>query len=342
MNLIYRQFLVLMTMTGIAAIPAVADAAPARYSIAEIKGLPGDDVSMAAKGLNNRGQVVGFSQSETAVHAFLWEDDTTMDLLPGVGAFNTAWAINDRGMIAISSDQLGLFVWKDGARLFRLRPLGTNTIPTRMNERGDVIGYTVISIGQGTCTRPVIWQRGIPRRLLALSGCDTFGFPQDINDRGQVVGYWVDEVRTHSFMWQNGRAHEIKGLELPIQINDCGWMVGAEHEGSANGNVLWRNGRIKRFEAWGFNPVDLNNAGDLVGVGPIGAAVFTHGTRLDLNQLIDRRDPDIAGVHLSLAWEINDRGQILATSQGEAGTVFLADSKEARPAPKARPRLQGR
>jgi probable HAF family extracellular repeat protein len=62
----------------------------------------------AAWGINNRGQVVGFSNNTASccdIHAFLWEDGQMTDLgtLPG-GDWSAASGINSRGQVAGSSN----------------------------------------------------------------------------------------------------------------------------------------------------------------------------------------------------------------------------------------------
>src|SRR4051794_12152888 len=73
---------------------------PARYTVADLGALPGDDFSAAAD-VNASGQVVGVSFSaRTAEHALLWDSGKLTDLgaLGGMGA--EATAINDRGQAA--------------------------------------------------------------------------------------------------------------------------------------------------------------------------------------------------------------------------------------------------
>ena len=63
--------------------------------------LPGGSFSIA-QGINNRGQVVGYSDTTTGVqHAFLWQNGTMTDLgtLPS-GSISVAYTINERGQIA--------------------------------------------------------------------------------------------------------------------------------------------------------------------------------------------------------------------------------------------------
>jgi probable HAF family extracellular repeat protein len=55
-----------------------------------------------AQSINNRGQVVGVSETarEKVVHAFLWQGGTMADLGTLGRNFSNAEAINDRGQIA--------------------------------------------------------------------------------------------------------------------------------------------------------------------------------------------------------------------------------------------------
>jgi probable HAF family extracellular repeat protein len=66
--------------------------------------LPGGD-SSSATGINDRGQVVGFSNTASAdTHAFLFENGAMVDLgtLPG-GRSSRAFGINNRGQVVGSS-----------------------------------------------------------------------------------------------------------------------------------------------------------------------------------------------------------------------------------------------
>jgi probable HAF family extracellular repeat protein len=93
--------------------------AAGQYSITDLGTLPGGDLSLAY-GINNRGQVVGFSYTASGLpRAFLWEDGEMTDLgtLPG-GADSSAWGINNRGQVvgasATASGAAHAFLWEDG------------------------------------------------------------------------------------------------------------------------------------------------------------------------------------------------------------------------------------
>ena len=73
-----------------------------QLSITDLGTLPGGDES-EARGINARGQVVGFSETASvATHPFLWEDGRMTDLgnLPGAEFnFSRAFGINSRGQV---------------------------------------------------------------------------------------------------------------------------------------------------------------------------------------------------------------------------------------------------
>jgi probable HAF family extracellular repeat protein len=129
--------------------------------------------SSAAVALNNRGAVVGVSDTAGgARHGFLWDRGQMRDL----GSFLPA-AVNDRGTVA------GLLggrphLWSAG-RVTALATGGHEIVRIEaINLRGDVLGWSRAGL--------VLWRDGTPHLLTGPGGSATTG--GDLNNRGQVVG----------------------------------------------------------------------------------------------------------------------------------------------------------
>lgn len=105
-----------------------------------------------ATGINNRGQVVGFSDvsGDTTMHAFLWENGKMTDLgnLPG-DFLSFAWGVSESGQVlGQSCDANGNcrgFLWQDGVMtdLNALIPAGSPLFiidANDMNSAGEITG----------------------------------------------------------------------------------------------------------------------------------------------------------------------------------------------------------
>src|SRR5690242_16389046 len=102
----------------------------------------------AARGINERGQVVGISYTGAGNHAFLWQSGTISDLgtLSG-GGFSSASGINERGQIVGTSDRTNggqdAFLWRHG----QMRDLGiaerNDTYANAINDKGEVVGGSI-------------------------------------------------------------------------------------------------------------------------------------------------------------------------------------------------------
>ena len=102
--------------------------------------------SSTAFAINNRGQVVGESQTAAGeTHAFLWEDGVMHDLgtLGGAFTFSVAGSINNRGQVVgmnfMSSGQSRAFVWQDGI-MTALDDSDGSSSALGINARGDIAG----------------------------------------------------------------------------------------------------------------------------------------------------------------------------------------------------------
>lgn len=150
-----------------------------------------------AQGINERGQVVGYSgDCIRAHHAMLWEDGAAI-ALPGLGIerSNIANGINDRGQIVGQSrtpdgSTFVAVLWQNRV----IRNLGTlpgdfASIATGINNRGQVVGSTLDS--SFNWSHGFIWQDGVMTDLNTLFPADSNLFAtmaNKINEHGQISG----------------------------------------------------------------------------------------------------------------------------------------------------------
>lgn len=149
-----------------------------------------------ALAINNRGQIVGFSETaEGDVHAFLWEHGVVTDL----GAI-AGWQYSSANMI---------------------------------NNRGKIIGEAG---NFGEPSHPVMWYRGDVTTLEdlypSLGYYDVS--PQDLNETGTIAGYyWPLNWPTlpyHPFVFANGIFLDLAEYwgspGIAWSVNNNGWVAG--------------------------------------------------------------------------------------------------------------------
>jgi probable HAF family extracellular repeat protein len=189
-----------------------------------------------ATGINDLGQVVGISQLTTGgVHAFLWEQGQLTD----IGEFAPG-DINNQGQVAcqmsVRPGQRHACRWQAGT----LTDLGGfDSGAYGINQRGDVLGTarTACSAEHGH-----LWRDGTSIDLGSFGGQCVYSGGRGLNDRGEVVGNSQTGSNPYS---------------LPF---------------------VWRDGVLVDLSTRGLTPLDkltaINNAGVIVGIHAIHAAVF--------------------------------------------------------------------
>ena len=285
---------------------------------------------------NSRGQVVGvalnaieenpdfapvmtfFFPAATQARAFLWQHGFMQDLGTLGGNDAASWGVNESGQIV-------------GLSYTNTTPNGTTGIPT---------------------VHPFLWKNGTMQDLGSLGGTlsipgslDHFGGIRVINESGEVAGTSTlagDEV-WHAFVWSNGRMIDLGTLggssSDALAINEAGVVVGRADfspDSPYHHAVLWRNASIQDLgvvdPCQNSTATSVNSANHIVGgLGPCTddpndptyfSAFYTEKGKpmVDLNTLIT----PASEIHLTDAWNINNRGEILANGKLPDGSERVA------------------
>jgi probable HAF family extracellular repeat protein len=265
------------------------------------------------------------------------------------GSNSIGISINDFGqMVGISDNgvpdpfsffegagvEIRTFFWEHG----HLEDIGTLGGPDSIpgpgctNERPrSIVGTSYTSFTPNADTgvptqHPFLWENGNMLDLGSLGGTLTFG--QCANNRGDVIGESTlsGNLLNHAFLWHRGRIKDLGTLggdnSEAIWMNDDGVIVGSADlpAPDIHDAVRWKHGQILDLGTVDGDACSrgraINSRGQIVG-GSSDCHNFLHafvweegGPMLDLNTLI----PAGSGLQLTNAFNINDRGEILAKS----------------------------
>jgi probable HAF family extracellular repeat protein len=189
-------------------------------------------------------------------------------------------------------------LWKDG-KVINLGTLGGyESVSTKVNERGQVLGNSTNSvpdpysfvynffaqISNGTQNRAFLWdQKNGMQDLGTLGGPDTVA--SDMNERGQIVGISYTSFTPnpdtgipsmHPFLWDHGRMIDLGTfggtLTTPPggKINERGQVIGSTNlSGDTETHpFFWDKGKLTDIGTLGGTlgfANALNDAGDVAG-----------------------------------------------------------------------------
>jgi probable HAF family extracellular repeat protein len=280
-----------------------------------------------AQALNNKGEVVGFAET-FGTRAFHWKDGVYTDYgdaSGGSSGYRSFGSINDRSIIAgTQSGAPSNFMFRRGAYVpVNVAPSDGAPFIYYINNRNQIIGRAQTGV--------FIWERGTTTFLDNLPDSDGFApRPGGINDHGVASGTSGNVDNRRAVIWKNGSVMALDllpGAEVADggDINNFEQIVGvAIGPSGAVRAFFWEEGTTTELlplsapSAYAATPGAINDWGLVVGttyiVGGFGgiATLWIAGRPIDLNTLIDPRDPAHGHVTLQSAQFINERGQIVA------------------------------
>jgi probable HAF family extracellular repeat protein len=317
---------------SVAVATAIDAAAAPAYQVQDLGTLPGDYAS-AAMGINQAGDVVGWSLGPTGTRAFLYTAATGMTALPSPAGrpVTTARSVTDTGFVVGNASTGGTDIghavrWQSGT----VRDLGTLGTGLFSDARGvNAAGVTVgtsYTAGGGLLGIHAFRYDNTAGLVDLTPGVDD-AHAEAVNDAGQVTG------------WRNSRAFRLTGgtfadfgvptgfaSSFGFAINRSGQVAGHVQSASGNAEKIFRftdaSGLVVLGGVGQFNRANgINAAGDVVGVGqPVAGLrqgfVYTDSQGMQgLNALVD----PAAGWFVLGAGGINDAGQIVGWASGPQG-----------------------
>jgi len=252
------------------------------------------DQSGVATGVNDQGQIVGYSYTGQVYHSISWQNGQATQL-PSLGASTRDYAINDQGIIVGSAeDSNGLAVATEivNGAVIQLGYLSGGYLNTdnlavsrafAINDADQIVGLSLTSSG---VQHAVLWQNGSITDLGAIAG-GGLSIAQGINQNGtEIVGYAVDANGIdQAVLWQNGTMtilpdHNSNGHSLAYGVNDEGLIVGRSDVYTVSGGwqedaVAWQNGVLIDLNSflptnsgWVLNVAQsINDNGEIAGIG---------------------------------------------------------------------------
>jgi probable HAF family extracellular repeat protein len=337
----------LLTSLGLITAICFASSASAqnRYRITRIPAAPGANSS--ALGVNNKGEVVGYSFLGEDYRAFLYSasDHSLIDVGSLGGKINAACAINDAGEVTgYSQDGNGNLLAFVFSRNQQMASLGTlagasSSEAFGINNSGEVVGD---SQSGAQMHRPVLFSNGSAQDLGVGSSSEPEALETAfaINDAGQIVGrHSAGNNAFHAFVSANGNTTDFRTLGgangEALGINKNGVVVGDSdtadgilHAFVFDHSELKDLGTLPGLEKASYAR-GINNSGEIVGESESAdqkrAFLYTKGQLVELDKLAENLSE--AGFNsLDVAYDINDNGWIVGygTTSDNLTAAFVA------------------
>ena len=208
--------------------------------------------SSQATGLNDAGQVMGFSSTGTQVDVFIWKDGQMQDVvsrIAGTFSFSTV-GFNNRGWIAgravFGTDfpqTLVSWLWNgDSLVMIPALPGYKNGDPMALTERGDV--YGVETDENALDPHPFVYSHGTVAPLnAAVTNVEARAF----NSHGTATGYMFFGIARHAVSmdanddWDLGVLGGLDNRQSEgFAIDNAGDVVGESTWFGRTVPVLWR------------------------------------------------------------------------------------------------------
>ena len=301
-------------------LPSLRPRMAPRYTITDLGVLPGDTVS-SASGINNHGDIIGFSENDNNDERVFLYAHGRMTVVKSAKSFNGNPTINDSGHInqrqrissaaSTSGYERSLphhAVLYSGSKKidFTVPPGWMRTNLLGVNEQGQVIGICWRqTLGSRPSWGPFVYDSKTRKfSMLPLPPGCLNAEVNGINDHGQMTGYtWRQGGYSgQAVLWNAGQPallQTVPGRDSSegLGINTQGEVVGsAGSEPNAAGQFV--NSHNIRLSL--LVPLFRRQWEDH-------AVIFQQGKAEDLNALI----PEDADWTLTEANSINDRGQIV-------------------------------
>ncbi len=303
------------------------------------------DANSVALGLNDKGEIAGYTFQGDDYHAFLYShaDNSVTDVGSLGGKINAACAINAAGFVTgYSEDENGkllAFIFSRQKPIASLGTLegGSSSEAFGINNRGEVVGD---SQSGNQNHRPALF---VDKSVLDLglggsSGPDALETAYAINDSGQIAGRHASNDAFHAFQTSDGKTADLGTLgganSEALAINKNGHTVGDSDIADGTTHAFLFDGSLKDlgtlpgYEKGSFAR-GINDSDDVVGdsesVDQKRAFLYSKGQLLQLDQVAENLD-EIGFVSLDVAYGINNEGWIVGygTTSDNLTAAFVA------------------